>query len=50
MRLPLTLPSPHERLVGEREVVKEIENFGDFGSRYVGEDIGSVRQKECLHC
>jgi hypothetical protein len=30
MRLPLTLSSPQERLIGERVVVKEIEIFGSF--------------------
>ena len=40
MRLPLTMPSPQERLVGERVVVKEIEIFGNFWYPRVGEDIG----------
>jgi hypothetical protein len=39
MRLPLTLSSPQERLIGERVVVKEIEIFGDFWSQKIEEDI-----------
>jgi len=40
LRLPRTLSSPQERLVGERVVVKEIEIFGNFWYSKVGEDIG----------
>jgi hypothetical protein len=36
MRLPLTVASPQERLVGERVVVKEIENFGSYWYQTVG--------------
>jgi hypothetical protein len=43
MRLLLTLSSPHERLVGERVVVKEIEIFGNFWYPKFGEDIGGAR-------
>ena len=34
----MTVPSPQERLVGERVVVKEIEIFGNFWYSKVGED------------
>jgi hypothetical protein len=44
MRLPLTLSSPQERLVGERVVVKEIEIFGNFWYPKVGEDIGGANR------
>ena len=43
LRLPLTLSSPQERLVGERVVVKEIEIFGNFWYPKVEEDIGGAR-------
>jgi len=32
MGLPLTMPSPLQRLIGERAVVKEVEIFGDIGA------------------
>jgi hypothetical protein len=38
----MTMPSPQERLVGERMVVKEIEIFGDFRSAKVGEDLARI--------
>jgi hypothetical protein len=42
MRLPMTVSSPQERLVGEGVVVKEIENFGSY--RY--QKVGGLGQKE----
>jgi hypothetical protein len=44
MRHPLTLPSPQERLVGERVVVKEIEIFENFWYPKVGKEIGGARR------
>jgi len=35
MRLQLTLPSPLERLVGERVVVKEIAIIGDLSLQHL---------------
>ena len=39
MRLSMTMPSPQERLFGERVVVKEIEIFGNVWHPTVGEDM-----------
>ena len=36
------MPSPQERLFGERVVVKEIEIFGIFWHPTAGEDLGRV--------
>jgi len=38
------VPSPQERLVGERAVVKEIEIFGNFWYPKIGEEIGGARR------
>jgi hypothetical protein len=37
--VPLISPVSQERLIGEREVVKEIETFGNSLSPDAGEDI-----------
>ena len=50
MRLPMTMPSPQERLFGEWVVVKEIEIFGNFRYPQLGriEDIaGAGRMALC---